>query len=109
VTLPFRSTVPSIISFPAASTLSRDELRVLLLESDTLPGVPHPRVPFVTMLTRCGAPSAEAKFVPLIVENPFAWIVKSPLSLTVFYPWRQAPARAAAVRAARVATAMRAR
>ena len=107
MTLPFRSTVPSIVSFPAASTLSRDELTVLLLESDTLPDAPHPRVPFVTRLTRCGAPSAEAKFVPLIVENPFAWIVKSPLSLTVLHPWRQA--RAAAVRAARVATAMRAR
>jgi hypothetical protein len=72
VTLPLTSTVPSIVSFPAASTLSRDELTVVLLESETLPDVLHPRVPFVTRLTRCTAPSAETKFVPLIVENPFA-------------------------------------
>ena len=60
------------MSFPEASILSRDELTVVLLESDTLPDVLHPRGPFVTRLTRSGAPSAEAKLVSLIVENPFA-------------------------------------
>ena len=48
MTFPCTSTIPSIVNFPEASTLSSKLATFVLLASVTLPVAAQPRMPFVT-------------------------------------------------------------
>jgi len=58
VTFPFTSTISSIVISPAVSTLSRELVAFVLLASVKIPVELQPRIPFVTMLTRCRVPAS---------------------------------------------------